>query len=174
MEGDESDSLFIIESGIVKVFAGNREGKNVTLDFIGEGEYFGELALLDDLPRSASVITLTRATFYTLSRQAFRLLMAERPSINLCVIQALSLKVRALTENVKDHALLDVYGRIIKVLKNQDNYQTVGRLTHQEIANIVGSSREMVSRIIKELCMGEYIEQLPESFAVKKKLPDHW
>ncbi|HBD12300.1 MAG TPA: cAMP phosphodiesterase [Porticoccaceae bacterium] len=174
VEGDESDNLFIIESGVVKIFASDEEGNNVTLKLQSTGDYFGELALIDRQTRSASAITQTEASLITLARSSFESLMEGNPCICHNILEALVRQVRALTESVKDHALSDVYGRVVKVLQNQDKYQSRKRLTHADISDIVGASREMVSKIIKELSLGEYIEQSPNCFVIKKKLPKHW
>lgn len=174
MEGDNSDQLFIVESGTVKIFASDEEGNQVTLNYLSQGDYFGELALLDSGPRSASAQTINNTVVLCLSQQAFTDLLSDNPALSQAVIRKLAGQVRELTATVKDQALLDVYGRVVKVLENQEDYASGRRLTHAEIANIVGSSREMVSRIIKELSLGAYIEQLPDRFVVQRKLPKRW
>ena len=177
MEGDESSQLFIIESGKVKVFVTSEDGKQVILNFMGPGEYFGELALIDGKPRSASVMTVADTSVVTVSRKKFQQFLAENPTYALEMMEQLVFRIRDLTDSVKDMALLDVYGRVSQLLvrlADTDGRITSPKLTHQEIANMVGASREMVSRIMKELAIGEYIEQLPDAITIRKKLPLGW
>ncbi|MDQ2695526.1 MAG: Crp/Fnr family transcriptional regulator, partial [Pseudomonadota bacterium] len=161
-EGDLSDSLFIILSGRVKIFVSDEDGKEVILNIQGPGEYFGELALIDEEPRSASVMTLEPSQMAVVSKAAFQECLAAHPNLAFNLIRSLVRRVRSLTESVKSLALLDVYGRVARTLLNlasdQDGKLVIEeRLTHQDIANMVGASREMVSRIMKDLTTGGYI-----------------
>ncbi len=177
MEGDENNQLFIIESGKIRVFVNGEDGKQVTLNFMGEGEYFGELALIDGNPRSASVMTVSDSVFVTVSRKNFQQFIASHPEYALDMMQQLVRRIRTLTESVKDMALLDVYGRVSQLLRrlaDEDDRVTNPKPTHQEIANMVGASREMVSRIMKELVIGGYVEQLPDALVLRKQLPAGW
>lgn len=177
MEGDESNQLFIIERGKVKVFVTSADGKQVILNFMGPGEYFGELALIDGKPRSASVVTVSDTSVVTVARKKFQQFLSEHPEHTLEMMTQLVFRIRDLTDSVKDMALLDVYGRVSQLLirlSDDDGRIKSPKLTHQEIANMVGASREMVSRIMKELAIGEYIEQLPDAIVICKKLPLGW
>jgi CRP/FNR family cyclic AMP-dependent transcriptional regulator len=177
-EGDQSDSLYIIESGRVKVFASDEKGKEVILCTQGPGEYFGEMALIDEAPRSASVMTLEPTKLSLISRTAFRECLADNPDVAYTLIQELTRRIRTLTDKVKSLALMDVYGRVAGILlkqaKEQDGQLVADRLTHQEIANMVGASREMVSRILKDLATGGYIEVQGKQFVIREKLPSGW
>ncbi|TQV78692.1 Crp/Fnr family transcriptional regulator [Exilibacterium tricleocarpae] len=177
MEGDENSQLFIIESGKIRVFVNGEDGKQVTLNFMGEGEYFGELALIDGNPRSASVMTVTDSVFVTVSRKDFQQFIAQHPEYALDMMRQLVSRIRGLTDSVKDMALLDVYGRVSQLLRrlaDTDDRVCNPKPTHQEIANMVGASREMVSRIMKELVIGGYIEQQPDALVICKQLPAGW
>jgi CRP/FNR family cyclic AMP-dependent transcriptional regulator len=178
-EGDRSDSFYVILSGKVKVFLSDEHGKEVQLNTQGPGEYFGELALIDQAPRSASVMTLEPSQLAVVSRENFQRCLAENPDIAVELISFLVNRVRSLTENVKNLALLDVYGRVARTLLNlsseQDDQLVIEeRLTHQEIANRVGASREMVSRIMKDLCTGGYIQIRDRKIFIQAKLPPGW
>lgn len=175
-EGDSNQSLYVIVSGKVKVYLTDADGREIILRFQGPGEYFGELALLDDAPRSATVIGVEPTELLVLPKAGFERCLIEHPTTAISTIRALTKRVRTLTEEVRALALLDVYGRLSRVLtqlaEDQDGTLVVTqRLTHQEIANMVGSSREMVTRILKELTMGGYVTVGNGSMTINRKLP---
>lgn len=177
-EGDRSDSVYIIASGRVKVFLQGADGKEVVLNVQGPGEYFGDLAL-DDEPRSASVATLELSRFYVVTKDDFRRFLAGNPDFAMRLIGRLMHRVRALTSNVRSLALLDVYGRVVHLLLElaveQDGLRLVpGRLTQKDIADRVGASREMVSRIFKELVAGGYITLDKGRITIHKAPPPRW
>ncbi len=177
MEGDDSNHLYILESGRVRVFVSGEDGKQFVLNYLVAGDYFGELALIDGKPRSASVMTVADSVIVTISRDDFRRFITDNPDVALALMCQLVTRIRTLTDSARDLALLDVYGRVTRQLQqlSDDSGQISNpKLTHQEIANMVGASREMVSRIMKELVVGGYIEQLPGKLAIKKPLPAGW
>lgn len=178
-EGDESDSLYVILEGKVRVYLSDDSGKEVILRTQGSGEYFGELAIIDSAPRSASVITVETTRVSVVTRAAFEQCMREHEDLALQLIRSLATRVRSLTENVRNLALLDVYGRVARTLlslaRDQDGEQVISqRLTHQELANMVGASREMVSRIMKDLTEGGYIVIQDRRIHIPRKLPTHY
>ncbi|MEE9395744.1 MAG: Crp/Fnr family transcriptional regulator [Methylococcales bacterium] len=178
-EGDESGNLHIILSGKVRVYLSNEEGKEVTLNQQDAGTYFGELALFDDSPRSATVITLDNSTFGIISKEAFKTWLNQHPDAALKIIKEMVKKIRDLTENVKGFALCGVYGRLIKTLKGmaveKDGQLVIdNRPTQQNLANMIGCSREMVAKIYKELIKGDYISVDGKVLTIKRKLPDAW
>lgn len=178
-EGDLSDTFYVILSGKVKVYASDENGREVILNILGSGEYFGELALIDEAPRSASVVTLEQSRLSVISKGDFQRCLSEHPEIALEMIRPLVRRIRSLTENVKNLALLDVYGRVARTLLaqavEQDGCLVIQeRLTHQDIANMVGASREMVSRIMKDLTAGGYIEIKDRRITIPGKLPAAW
>lgn len=175
-EGDSNQSLYVIVSGKVKVYLTDADGREIILRFQGPGEYFGELALLDDAPRSATVIGVEPTELLVLPKAGFERCLIEHPSTAISTIRALTRRVRTLTEEVRALALLDVYGRLSRVLtqlaEDQDGTLVVTqRLTHQEIASMVGASREMVTRILKELTVGGYVTVGNGSMTINRKLP---
>ncbi len=176
--GDQADAIFIIRTGRVKVFLDNDDGKEVTLNTHGPGEYFGEM-VLDEGPRSASVITLEASQFMVISKAEFRSFLAGNPEFAMKLISRLMHRVRALTVNVANLALLDVYGRVAGLLrelaKARDGRLVIAeKLTHQDIADRVGASREMVSRIIKDLVAGGYITVEKKEITIRRDLPERW
>lgn len=178
-EGDETDSLYCILSGKVKVFLSDEQGKEIILDSQEAGEHFGEIALLDENPRSASVMTTEPSELIVISKNDFRECIAKNPDIAINLIKELALRIRALTDNVKGLALYDVYGRTIRVLsklarEQEDELAIPRKLTQQELANMVGASREMISRIQKDLKSGGYINIEDNKIVIKKKLPAGW
>ena len=178
-EGDNTDCLFVIQSGKVKAYVADEEGKELILNTHGPGEYFGEIALLDDAPRSASIMTLDDTRCIVISKRDFRECLALHPSIALTLLQHLSQRLRTLTENVKSLALMDVYGRVARTLlslaQDRDGQLVIDqRLTQKDIASMVGASREMVSRILKDLTAGGYITVNRQNMIINEKLPAHW
>jgi len=178
-EGDTSDSLYAVLSGKVKIYLSDDEGKEIIINIQGAGEYFGELALLDDSPRSASVMTIEECKLAIISKAAFDECLEANPQIALRVIRGLSARLRDLTENVKSLALMDVYGRVARTLLDlaeEDNGEQIirQRLTQRDIANMVGASREMVSRILKDLSVGGYITIRNKTITIHDKLPHGW
>lgn len=178
-EGDDSDSMYVVLSGKVKVYLSDDEGKEIIINILKEGDYFGELALLDESPRSASVMTLEDSKLAVLSKTAFEECLKTNPEIALEVIKGLSARLRNLTDNVKSLALMDVYGRVARTLlemsENQGGVQVINqRLTQRDIASMVGASREMVSRILKDLSIGGYITIENKTITINEKLPHGW
>jgi len=178
-EGDESDSLYAVLSGKVKVFLSDDEGREIIINILGEGEYFGELALLDDSPRSASVMTLEETRLAVISKSAFENCLSNNPQLALHIIRELSSRLRNLTQNVKSLALMDVYGRVARTLIDMaeptgDKLEIRQKLTQRDIASMVGASREMVSRILKDLSTGGYITIHNKTITINEKLPPGW
>jgi CRP/FNR family cyclic AMP-dependent transcriptional regulator len=155
-EGEMGDSLYMVESGRVKVFIGDEDGREIILKILGPGHFFGEMAMIDQQPRSASVTTLDASTFLILSHNAFEQCVERAPRIANMVLRVLAQRVREADRKIGTLALMDVYGRVASTLLelavNRDGKLVVGeRLSQQDLANMVGASREMVNRILKDL-----------------------
>jgi CRP/FNR family cyclic AMP-dependent transcriptional regulator len=178
-EGERSDSLYMILYGKVKVYVSDARGEEAILNIQGANEFFGEMALLDESPRSASVMTMEPTRVAVMNKTAFRECLAEHPDIAYNLIRFLSQRVRVLSGNVRNLALLDVYGRVARTLlslaKPNDRALVVDqKLTHQDIASMVGASREMVSRILKDLANKGYIKVERKRITLFEKLArDH-
>ncbi len=178
-EGQPSADLYIVVTGQVKVFVAEKQGKEMTLSIEGPGAYFGELGLVDDAPRSASVMTTEPCQFVVVSKVDFQRCLAAHPDLGIKLMRSFVQRVRALTDRVKSIALLDVYGRVAETLRGlaieqAGQFVIERRLTHQDIASMVGASREMVSRIMRDLVVGGYIEMNRKHIRIKERLPAGW
>jgi CRP/FNR family transcriptional regulator, cyclic AMP receptor protein len=177
-EGDRTDSLYIVVSGRVKVYVSDEKGKEIVLSESGPGEYFGEM-VLDEGPRSASVMTLEPTQFLIVPKEDFQEFLAKSPDFALHLILKLIKRIRALTNDVKSLALMDVYGRVARLLldlaKDRDGVLVIeDRPTQQEMANRIGASREMISRILSDLTRGGYIVAEGDRITIAKSLPRAW
>jgi CRP/FNR family cyclic AMP-dependent transcriptional regulator len=178
-QGQPSADLYIVVTGQIKVFVSEAQGKEVTLTLEGPGGYFGELGLVDEAPRSATVMTTEPSQLVVVSRADFQRCLAAHPDLGVKLMRALVQRVRTLTERVKSIALLDVYGRVAQTLQGlaveqSGRWVIERRVTHQDIASMVGASREMVSRIMRDLVVGGYIEMQHKHIRIKEKLPAGW
>jgi CRP/FNR family transcriptional regulator, cyclic AMP receptor protein len=161
--GDATDSLYIILSGRFKVMMSDADGKEVILSILGPSEFFGEMGLIDDAPRSASVVAIEPAELLALARRDFKKCMEENAEMALGVMRGLVRRLREADRKIGSLALLDVYGRVARLLLDMaetvDGQKMVTkRLPKQDIAKMIGASREMVSRVMKDLQTGGYIE----------------
>lgn len=176
-EGEHHNNFYIVVSGSLKVYVNGDDGRQVTLNWLEPGDYFGELALIDGEARSASVVTLAPTELQVISQQDFHHFLQAHQQASLALMRALVRRIRVLTGSVRDLALLDVYGRVATLLQARANAESgciEPKLTHQEIADVVGASREMVSRIMRELALGGYIEQSASALYLRKPLPRGW
>jgi CRP/FNR family cyclic AMP-dependent transcriptional regulator len=177
-EGDRSDSLYVILSGRVKVFVSGEDGKELVLNVQGPGEHFGELAL-DEGPRSASVQTLEPCRMAVIANDVLRRFLAGHPEAAIQLIRGLIGLIRHMTRSIKDLGLVDVYGRVAKLLlelaTEVDGRLVIDqRLTQQDIAERVNASREMVARILKELTIGGYITSEGGKIVILRRPPRAW
>ena len=177
-EGDSSESLFIVLSGRVKVYASNAAGREIVLSFFGPGDYVGEMSL-DGSPRSASVMTVEPTTCAIVTRASLRDFVLAHPEFAMHLIVKLIQRVRVTTENVKSLALSDVYGRLVRLITalavERDGTMIVPeKLTQQDIAERVGASRDMISRLLKDLVGGGYLAIQDRTITILKKPPAGW
>jgi CRP/FNR family cyclic AMP-dependent transcriptional regulator len=178
-EGDAGDALFVVLQGSVKVYAMDTNGRELTYGTIGAGDYFGEMSL-DGGVRSASVMTLESCSCAVVNRDSVREHLAEEPQFALDLVAQVIRRARAATETARSMALLDVYGRVIAELERPegpgktDAPVVLKPITHLSIATRVGASREMVSRLLKDLEKGGYVELGVKKITLLKKLPARW
>ena len=161
--GDATDSLYIVLSGRLKVMMSDSDGKEVILSILGPGEFFGEMGLIDDSPRSASVVAIEACELLSITKRDFRKCLQENFEMSMTVMRGLVRRLREADRKIGSLALLDVYGRVARLLldmsENVNGQKIVTkRLPKQDIAKMIGASREMVSRVMKDLQMGGYIE----------------
>jgi CRP-like cAMP-binding protein len=154
-QGDPGDALFLIASGQVKVAVFAEDGREAVLSVLGEGGFFGEMALLDDEPRSAHVIAMTDSTLLQLRREDFRNRLRSSPELAVALLKELSHRLRRADETIAGMALLDVNGRVASLLlelaREEGGTRITRKLTHATIGQMVGATRETVSRTIKSL-----------------------
>ena len=178
-EGDGGDSLFVILSGRVRVFVSDAAGHEMVLGHHGPGEIVGELAL-DGKPRSASVKAGEPVTASELGRAGLLETLSARPEVALGIILRLIDRLRGATLNVKNLALLDVYGRVARLIMSLETEERDGRrisvesLTQKEIASRVGASRDMVALILKDLETGGYIAREGRRIVILRRPPARW
>ena len=177
-EGDETDSLYVLLSGRVKVFVSEEDGREVVLSTIREGGYFGVL-VIDVGPRSASIMALEPCRCFVIPMGDIEGLLEHNPLFGRHLIHLLIGKVRSLVKQVRDLALKDVYGRFAKfvdenAIEHNGARVVPERLTQQDIAARIGGTREMVNRIVKDLTAGGYISVDAKQITVHKRLPAHW
>lgn len=154
--GEETDALYVILSGRVKVLIPDEEGHEVILTVIGPHEFFGEMGLLDDQPRSASVETLEQCDMLRFSKAGFMNCLKDNFELAMLVIRNLVRRLRDADRKIESLALIDVYGRVARLIidmaEEVDGHWVVQRAPpKQEIAHMIGASREMVSRVVKDL-----------------------
>ncbi len=153
-EDDPGDSLFVVRDGRVKVVLIGEDGREVILGVLGVGEYFGELSLIDDRPRSAHVIAMEDSNLLVLRREDFRKRVESSPSVAWSLLTELSRRLRRADDKIGGLVLLDVPGRIARLLLDlaeESGTNAIEKtLTHQTIAQMIGASRETVSRAMKD------------------------
>ena len=177
-EGENTNALYIILEGRVRAYVSDANGREAVLSVMGPGEYFGEVAF-DEGPRSASVVTLEPCRLLVVPRTEFETFLDENPAFARHFINKLIHRIRILTQSVRSLSLMDAYGRVARLLLEsaitKDGEQYIPeRLTQADIASRVGCSREMVSRIFKDLVQGHYISVEPERIVINRKPPAHW
>ncbi|HUQ73909.1 MAG TPA: cyclic nucleotide-binding domain-containing protein [Burkholderiales bacterium] len=161
--GDATDSLYIVLSGRLKVMMSDSDGKEVILTLLGPGEFFGEMGLIDDEPRSASVVAIEACELLSIAKRDFKKCLSDSFEMTMQVMRSLVRRLREADRKIGSLALLDVYGRVARLLldmaENVNGEKIVTkRLPKQDIAKMIGASREMVSRVMKDLQTGGYIE----------------
>jgi CRP/FNR family transcriptional regulator, cyclic AMP receptor protein len=159
-ENEEGDCLFMILEGRIKVTILGDDGREIILTMLGPGDLFGEMALLDNEPRSATAIAVEESELLLLQRSDFQAVVGENPGISSALIKVLSARLRRANHQIQTLALLDVYGRVARVILDmareegrrlKDGRIAFRRATHQEIANRIGTTRETVTRMLKDL-----------------------
>jgi CRP/FNR family cyclic AMP-dependent transcriptional regulator len=179
-EGDLGDNIYVIVRGRVRVFASDDKGKEITLGVYGAGGYVGEMAL-DGGPRSASVEALEPTVCSVVTREQLRTHIAANPDFAFDMMARLIRRARLATESARSLALIDVYGRLTRLLDElagerqaDGSRRILERMTHQDIANRVVCSREMVSRLLKDLELGGYVAVVERRLVLRKTLPARW
>jgi CRP-like cAMP-binding protein len=174
---ETGDALFVMASGKVKVVLYGETGREIILSILREGDFFGEMSLLDRQPRSANVVAVEESELLTLDRDAFQSHLHAHPSTALAILAEMSRRLRRADEVIGNLALLDVYARVaraVKELAQQQGEPVDGGLlirerpTQQEIAGLIGTSRETVSRALNDFTRRGQLEMNGKQLLV------HW
>ena len=172
-EDDPGDALYMVVSGQVKVVLIGEDGREVILSVLHEGDFFGEMALLDELPRSAHVIAMLDANLLVLRREDFQRKLQETPTIAFGLMAELSRRLRKADDKIGGLVLLDVNGRVARLLcqmaDENDGTTITRRVTHHTIAQMIGSSRETVSRTIRDLADRKLIEVSRKAIVIRDR-----
>jgi CRP/FNR family cyclic AMP-dependent transcriptional regulator len=179
-EGETGDTLYIVQQGRLRAFLGDGQGKELTLGIYGPGEYVGEMSL-DGGPRSANVEAMEPSTCAVITRDVLLDYIAQQPAFALELMGRLIRRARLATESARNVALIDVYGRLVRLLNQMAlDPNALGermlseRLTHQAMAQHLACSREMVSRLLRDLETGGYIAVRDRWIWLLKPLPARW
>ena len=166
-EEDSGDALFVILDGSVKVTISSEEGREIILTVLAKHDFFGEMSLLDNQPRSATVIAVDHAELLVLRRRDFLMIVKKKPHVLIALLGIITARLRKANRQIGNLALHDVYGRVARVFlemasqygeRQEDGRVAFKRPTHQDIAGMIGATRETVSRMIKDLDKRGYIE----------------
>ncbi len=161
--GDPADALYVVISGRLKVMMSDKEGREVILAILNQGDFFGEMGLIDQAPRSATVVTIESCELLTITQTDFTRCLQKNFDLTMNVIRGLVKRLREADKKIGSLALLDVCGRVARLLMEMaetvDGQKVVTKkLPKQQIAKMIGASREMVSRVMKELETSGHIE----------------
>jgi CRP-like cAMP-binding protein len=172
-EDDPGDALYVVVTGQVKVVLIGEDGREVILSVLHEGNFFGEMALIDDEPRSAHVIAMLDSNLLVLRREDFQRRLQEAPTIALGLLRELSRRLRKADDKIGGLVLLDVNGRVARLLlqmaDENDGKTITRRVTHHTIAQMIGSSRETVSRTIRDLADKGLVEVSRKSIVIRDR-----
>jgi len=160
--GEDAESLIVLLTGRAKVTNFDEEGREIILAWLGPGEFFGEMGLIDGSPRSASVVAVEPCELLTIGKTEFQRCMQENFQVAQKLMQILVSRLREADRNIESLALLDVYGRVARLLLDLSEEEDGKRLVRQKIskqdmARMIGASREMVSKVMRDLEVGGYI-----------------
>ena len=160
--GEDAESLIVLLTGRAKVTNFDEEGREIILAWLGPGEFFGEMGLIDCSPRSASVVAVEPCELLTIGKTEFQRCMQDNFQVAQKLMQILVRRLREADRNIESLALLDVYGRVARLLLDLSEEEGGKRLVKQKIskqdmARMIGASREMVSKVMRDLEVGGYI-----------------
>jgi CRP/FNR family cyclic AMP-dependent transcriptional regulator len=176
-EGDRTDFVYFVLTGNLKVMVSDEDGREVILTILGQGEMFGEMGVLDDSPRSASVVAVSPSDLVTIAKTDFKRLMQDNFDLAWHVMCNLTRRLRDADRKIESLALMDVYGRVARLLlemsEETDGLKIVKKkISKQDIAKMIGASREMVSRVMKDLGLRGLIEETDGGIILREQIID--
>jgi CRP/FNR family cyclic AMP-dependent transcriptional regulator len=178
-EGDTSTDLYVVIEGKARAVGIDIDGRLIVHNVFGPGDYFGEMSFIDGEPRCATVETLQRTRLLIIPRNRFRKVLFANPDITFNLMKGLTEKLRDATRRIEELVFMDAYSRLSRLLLRLappgDGRRTVpDLLTQQDIAEMIGTSREMVSRVLTALVSGGYITRRNKRITIQKDLPENW
>ncbi|MGB7988885.1 MAG: cyclic nucleotide-binding domain-containing protein [Candidatus Methylophosphatis roskildensis] len=173
--GDRTDFVYFVLSGNLKVLVSDEEGREVILTMLGPGEVFGEMGVLDENPRSATVLAVSSTNLVVMSKGDFKRVLQENFEVSLQFMKNLIQRLRVADRKIESLALMDVYGRVARLLldmaENVGGQQVVTKkISKQDIAKMIGASREMVSRVMKDLQVQGLIEETDGKVFLRERI----
>ncbi len=177
LEEEAGAILFIISTGKVKIVRTDDDGKEVILSILGPGDFFGEMALLDGLPRSATVVALDESELFVINRREFIKLLEDSPQVATSLLRELTRRLRRADEQIENLSLRDAVGRVASViiqLADESGKIRKGQVViddfplQQDLANMAGTSRETISRTIHQFMRLGYVNQKGNSFIINE------
>jgi CRP/FNR family cyclic AMP-dependent transcriptional regulator len=173
--GDPTDSLYILVSGRIKVFISGSDGKEVILAILGPNEFFGEMGLIDNNPRSANIVALEPCELVCIPKPDFKRCLSDNFDMAMTVMRGLVKRLRDADNKIGSLALMDVFGRVARLLL--ETSEVIGgervvttRLSKQDIGRMIGASREMVSRVMRHLQQAGYIEVRADTIVIRDNI----
>ena len=173
--GDRTDYVYFVLTGNLKVLVSDEDGREVILTMLGQGELFGEMGVFDEQPRSASVVAVSPVDLVVIAKSDFRRMMQENFDIAWRIMSNLAERLRTADRKIESLALMDVYGRVARLLlemaEEVEGERIVQRkISKQDIAKMIGASREMVSRVMKDLGMRGLIEESDRGIILRERI----
>jgi CRP/FNR family transcriptional regulator, cyclic AMP receptor protein len=177
LAGDHTDCVYFVLTGSLKVIVSDEDGREVILSILGQGELFGEMGMFGEQPRSASVVSVVPSDMIMVSKSDFRHLMHDNFEVAWRMMCNLADRLRNADRKIESLALMDVYGRVARLLiemSEEVDGQTLvlSKITKQDIAKMIGASREMVSRVMKDLSVQGLIEETGHGIVLRERLQD--
>jgi len=174
-QGQKSDALYLLLTGRARVTAADSRGREVILATLVQGDYLGEMSIIDNEPHSATVRAEVQTDVLQLERAEFTRCLSENTAMSLVVMRGLVKRLRQADRKIESLALLDVYGRVAHALLEeaetdaQGQQVIMGKVSRQDLAKTIGASREMVSRVMKDLEERAFIQTLPSGVTLLKE-----
>jgi len=175
--GDRTDYVYFVLTGSLKVLVSDEDGREVILTLIGQGEIFGEMGVVDEEPRSATVVAVSASDLVTISKADFRRILQDNFEVSLFLMKNLARRLRMADRKIESLALMDVYGRVARLLLDMaaeegDSRIVTRKISKQDIAKMIGASREMVSRVMKDLQLQGLIRETDDGIILLDKIEE--
>ncbi|NMG16201.1 Crp/Fnr family transcriptional regulator [Aromatoleum bremense] len=173
--GERSDFVYLVLTGSLKVVVSDEDGREVILTILGQGELFGEMGMFGEQPRSATVVAVMPSDLVMIAKNDFRTIMQGNFEVAWRIMANLADRLRNADRKIESLALMDVYGRVARLLLEMSeevngDAVVVRKITKQDIAKMIGASREMVSRVMKDLAAQGLIEETGAGIVLRDRL----